>query len=579
MNSVGPAAINSPVNGASGLLQLHRGALDPTPYENFLRAPQEPFLAISTLYTANYASFTNNGAGVSWIPFDPGGTDYHSVTAMIDPLTGLPRLIFGNDQGVWTMLDNNGTFETQIGSSADGVALGSSNLPMANVDRNGNLAITQFYYGAVQPSTAAAEIAGAMFYGSSQDNGGPVSDPNILTDGNLSWFGPTGDTAGVGMDETGSGTAYQYFWPCCGGFDTNFFQYIGPGLSGTGLVGSGDRRRRLHQPYVRPDSVCRRLPDARPAVALWRRRNFAVNPVDGSEVVMSSSVGRVFATDNGGVTWFDIGDPGDFGTPNSFSVALAYARPDPSAPEGTGDLGEFIYVGTQTGQIYVTQDGGGNGTSNNWINISAGLNGSAGRVNRGRPDSRDARCLCRDQDGRLLHAEFDPVGHEFAELGEHHRQHLEGRVFHLRPDLRPDAGHGQYDHAEPGAHADVARGRLALPDSDRPDQPEQGDLPGARTSAPAALAATVPGCFNRRTRVHRGPSSPARSTAPSPTAAICRTFRSLIWQRRWATSTAARACRSWPDRMKRSSSLARSQTTSPWSRTSIRSTDWPPATP
>ena len=65
----------------------------------------------------NYKSFTNNGAGVEWIPFDAGGTDYHRVATMIDPTTGLPRLIFGNDQGVWSVLDNNGTFETQIGSS------------------------------------------------------------------------------------------------------------------------------------------------------------------------------------------------------------------------------------------------------------------------------------------------------------------------------------------------------------------------------------------------------------------------------------------------------------------------------
>ena len=46
-------------------------------------------------------------------------------------------------------------------------------------------------------------------------------------------------------------------------------------------------------------------------------------------------------------------------------------------PQGIGNLGNFIYVGTQTGQIYVTQDGGGSGTSNNWLNISLGLSGGA----------------------------------------------------------------------------------------------------------------------------------------------------------------------------------------------------------
>ena len=70
--------------------------------------------------------------------------------------------------------------------------------------------------------------------------------------------------------------------------------------------------------------------------------------------------------------------PSVFGNPDGYSVALAYGAPDPTAPEGVGNLGNFIYVGTQSGQIYVTQDGGGSGTSNNWIDISNGLiNGRA----------------------------------------------------------------------------------------------------------------------------------------------------------------------------------------------------------
>ena len=41
--------------------------------------------------------------------------------------------------------------------------------------RNGNLQITQFYYGAAQPSRLAAQIAGALFYGQAQDDGFPRS--------------------------------------------------------------------------------------------------------------------------------------------------------------------------------------------------------------------------------------------------------------------------------------------------------------------------------------------------------------------------------------------------------------------
>ncbi len=162
LNSTGPAAINANLLGTPYPYFLaYDQSPDTTSYENFIRSPDAPFLTNATLDVYDYADFTNNGAGVTWIPFDPGGSDYHSVTTMTDPLTGLPRLIFGNDQGVWTILDNNGTFETQVGASASGVQLGSPTAQLAGVDRNGNLQITQFYYGAVQPSSAAAQIAGA----------------------------------------------------------------------------------------------------------------------------------------------------------------------------------------------------------------------------------------------------------------------------------------------------------------------------------------------------------------------------------------------------------------------------------
>jgi subtilisin-like proprotein convertase family protein len=352
---------------------------DTTSYLNFIRNPAAPFLANATLNVFDYSAFTNSGAGVTWIPFDPGGNEYHAVTTMIDPLTGLPRLIFGNDQGVWTILDNNGTFETQVGASASGVQLGSPTAQLANVNRNGNLQITQFYYGAVQPSSAAAQIAGALFYGSAQDNGGPVSDPNILTDGNISWFGPTGPTAdatGVGTDQQGLGSAYQFFWPCCAGNDTDFFQFIGPGLSGTGLNPAGQAGGGYVGRTFGLLQQAGALPTPDPQWPFGAGANFAINPVDSADVVISSSVGRIFVTENSGVTWFDVGDPGVFGNPGSFSLALAYGAPDPSVPNAPG-LGNFIYVGTQTGQIYVTQNGGGSGTSNNWINISAGLDGKA----------------------------------------------------------------------------------------------------------------------------------------------------------------------------------------------------------
>jgi subtilisin-like proprotein convertase family protein len=317
-------------------------------YLNFIRNPEDPFVGNASLFVFDYSSFTNSGAGVEWIPFDVNGTDYHRIATMIDPLTGLPRLIFGNDQGIWSVLDNNGAFQGEIGFS---------NL-LPGINRNGNLQITQFYYGAAQPSNAAALIAHSLFYGSAQDNGGPSSDPSVINNGDIVWNGPGGDAAGVATNQQGNGTLYQYWWPCCGGADTNFFQVNGAGRTDGLLQASGGQ------------------PTPDPQWPFTGGANFAVNPVNGQDIVISSAAGRIFTTSNEGVTWFDVGDPSVFNNPGTFSVALAYGAPDPNAPSGVGNLGNFIYVGTVKGQIFVTQDGGGGGGSNNWLNISLGLDGS-----------------------------------------------------------------------------------------------------------------------------------------------------------------------------------------------------------
>ena len=134
LNASSPAQINGLINGTPVWLEpTGTPALfvtpNPTSYENFIRNPDAPFLNNSTLLVYNYNSFTNNGAGVTWIPFDMPGTAYQAAVSEIDPTTGLPRLIFGNSQGVWSVLDNNGTFETTIG----GV------YATPDVNRNGNL--------------------------------------------------------------------------------------------------------------------------------------------------------------------------------------------------------------------------------------------------------------------------------------------------------------------------------------------------------------------------------------------------------------------------------------------------------
>src|SRR5262249_39768228 len=155
-----------------------------------------------------------------------------------------------------------------------------------------------------------------------------------------------------------------FFWPCCGGTDTNFFQFIPTGSSGLGDNYIGRTFGLLQQSNG--------LPTPDPQWPFEAGANFAVDPVNSNDVVISSSVGRIFSTTDQGVSWFDIGDPAIFDSPNSFSVALAYGAPDPNAPSGIGNLGNFIYVGTQAGEIFITQDGGGTGTTNDWINVSKG---------------------------------------------------------------------------------------------------------------------------------------------------------------------------------------------------------------
>ena len=422
---------------------------DPTPYLNFIRNPEDPFLEDSTLYVENYSSFTNSGLGATWTPMDVpntgafvpsgsfvgtvldgssvitgmsttsglfagypifgtgiqsgafivsidsatsitisapatttateylnpeiSGTGYQLLVSEIDPSTGLPRLIAGSQTGIYSGLDNNGSFETGIGDSA----------ATPGINRNGNLALAQTYYGAVQPSTTAAQIAGALFYSGNQNIGGQASDPNLISNGNIQWsalgdsyynpLGPSLDTftpanafdlsggtfliaSGTAVDQQGTGTLYQYWSPGQGGNDTGFVEVNGIGRT-YGLLQASNG-----------------LPTPDPQWTLTSWANIVLDPVDSNNALISSTTGNIFETTNQGETWFDVGTPGTFGLSTSGyspSFALAFGAPDPNAPEGVGNLGNFLYVGTQSGAIYVSQNAGGN-----WTKISTGLDGS-----------------------------------------------------------------------------------------------------------------------------------------------------------------------------------------------------------
>jgi subtilisin-like proprotein convertase family protein len=339
--------------------QLPAGVSETTPFLNFIRNPYEPFLNDASLYVFNYASFTNNGANVSWVPFDMPGTGYQAAVAEVDPTTGLPRLIFGNDDGIWSALDDNGTIESSIGSSD----------ATPGIDRNGNLQVAQFYSGVVQPSSAAAETAQSLFFGAAQNTGVMSSNFISLTPGQFDWTtaqetedgftdfepSPLESASSVDVDQQGSGTLYDYEFPFEGSAYLNFVMVDGTGRT-FGLLQASDGVPGPTDPQWTPMGIA----------------DLVVDPVNDQDMLISSSTGNIFASTNQGETWADIGTPATFGSPGQPSLALAYGAPDPSAPENVGNLGNFIYVGTGSGAIYVSQNAGGS-----WTDISTGLDGSA----------------------------------------------------------------------------------------------------------------------------------------------------------------------------------------------------------
>jgi subtilisin-like proprotein convertase family protein len=378
-----------------------------TPFLNLIRDPFNPFAVGSTILVENTSRFINDGAGARWIPFDQAlapdpfdtssswgnpVTGVHRITTMRDPLTGQTRLVFATDSGVYSVVaDRDGGFVGSVGGS-DALAQPHGDTKVVNGSRNGNIQVAQIYSGAAQPSQLAAELAQlkGYFYGSTENVGTIWSDPEILQRfdtqtglpnagyGNLSWVGGTNGGTNRGPSRGGMATQQElqldangvptgggavYNWRSSEGllaFDGRFQTY-NPDAASTDTFRVNDIARTfgLYQTSNQADT-----PDPQ-----WPLRGgyaFAVNPIDGDQAIIGSEAGRVFATRDRGVVWAEIGNPSALD--NSRPTALAFGAPDPGVTDVL-KLDDFVLVGTQNGNVFVSFTGGGTGggAGNAWL--------------------------------------------------------------------------------------------------------------------------------------------------------------------------------------------------------------------
>ncbi len=375
-----------------------------TPYINLIANPLKPFVAGSTILTTTAAEITNDGAKAKWTTFDQAlkpstfdttasdpwsvpTTNVHQIITMVDPITGKTRLIFGDDNGVFTAVDNGtGTLIGSIGSTGT-PSTTSGDVQVPTGSRNGNLSDIQFYYGAAEPSTTAAQASAlkGLYYGVTKGDGLVYANSSVISKGQTGYGDPnwtsadnspstgnvprsTGsDVAVVQSNNTGAnyGSVYTFTLPgdITNGKVTDFFQ-LDQNSRTSGLFPT---------PSAQFDPVARTgiadVPDAE--WPLQEGFRFTVNPINGNQVLISSANGTVFSTENGGKFWNVIGQPNDLDGTNA--QALTYGAPDPNGPGGVGNQDAYLFAGTISGNIFVTFKGGG---ANNWINLSSGLDGS-----------------------------------------------------------------------------------------------------------------------------------------------------------------------------------------------------------
>jgi subtilisin-like proprotein convertase family protein len=411
INTAGRAQVKAKPFNTNPTITLPDGSRVTTPILNLIRDLNQPFQSNATLGITDVAAMSNNGLGATWTPFDKFlshtasllpqdfdkaqnidysslvGSNQHTIVTMVDPVTGLSRLIMGNDNGVYSVVDQNGVyFHRTPGVSLDDQA--ASMLTSANATdpaqgaRNGNLQLAQLNSGAAQPSILAAQGAGGLIYGATEGVGTTKSNGDILTNGNLQAASNTtaGRVVNVATDQQGNGTVYTYVFPSSAANATDFFQVNGVSRTFGLIQQSGNGFAPDPQwPYfsgpianTQANNFPVNLASSGNSLAPG---NFTVNPLNGNQIVISSLVGRIFSTENQGQFWSVIADPANDGFDGTYVPVLTYGAPDPNGPGGVGNLNSYLFAGSSGGHIYVSFTGGG-GAGNAWKNLSAGLDGS-----------------------------------------------------------------------------------------------------------------------------------------------------------------------------------------------------------
>ncbi|MGE5431120.1 MAG: T9SS type A sorting domain-containing protein [Syntrophomonadaceae bacterium] len=297
-----------------------------------LKVPGPSFSGAST-YTSNQAWYDNV---VAVDPQDPntvyaGGLDFWKSTD--GGKTWAQKTNWYNSSGfAYVHADHHAIAVDPSNSSSiylgtDGGIFKSTNKGSSWTDLNNDLYITQFYYGAVDPSAN-------KYYGGAQDNG------TVKSDGGTDWYEIlSGDGGAVEVDYNNPNTIYMEY------VDLAIYKSTDGGKSYTKAI-SGIPTGGASQWSGTSDRVEFIAP-------------FTIDPNNPSVLVAGTY--RVYRTTNGAASWSTIsGDLTGDGTGSSGSkiTTLAIAK-------GNSDV---IYAGCSNGVIRSTTDGG-----NSWNPKGSGL--------------------------------------------------------------------------------------------------------------------------------------------------------------------------------------------------------------